>query len=142
MPLVFVELPRPVQPPNYATIKQTNDARIATQEAVEAARQAEAARQVQLAAEKAQAAQIVSTHVVSLGGSLLDNIARCESSGNPRATNGTHFGLFQFDLGTWASVGGSGNPMDASVSEQYMRAQILLNERGTQPWDASRNCWG
>lgn len=76
------------------------------------------------------------------GSALLDAIARCESTMNPRATNGTHFGLFQFDLSTWASVGGTGNPMDASPAEQYARAQTLLNVRGTQPWLASKSCWG
>lgn len=65
---------------------------------------------------------------------------RCESGGDPRASNGSHFGLFQFDLRTWRSVGGSGNPMDASVSEQTARAGMLYASRGSQPWDASASC--
>jgi LysM repeat protein len=73
--------------------------------------------------------------------SLLDAIAQCESSGNPNASNGTHFGLFQFDLATWRSVGGKGDPRDASSSEQYARATALLASRGTQPWLASQHCW-
>jgi resuscitation-promoting factor RpfA len=73
--------------------------------------------------------------------STLDAIAQCESSGNPQASNGTHFGLFQFDLRTWQSVGGSGDPRGASVAEQYTRAQALMNSRGTQPWAASQGCW-
>lgn len=68
-------------------------------------------------------------------------LIQCESSGNPQATNGSHFGLFQFDLQTWFSVGGSGNPMNASVAEQTMRADILHSRRGTQPWLASKSCW-
>lgn len=72
---------------------------------------------------------------------VLGPIAHCESGGNPRATNGTHFGLFQFDLRTWRSVGGTGNPMDATVAEQTKRATMLLAARGTQPWNASRSCW-
>jgi nucleoid-associated protein YgaU len=71
----------------------------------------------------------------------LDVIAQCESSGNPQASNGTHFGLFQFDLPTWRSVGGTGNPMNASAAEQYKRAEMLLAARGTQPWNASKSCW-
>jgi resuscitation-promoting factor RpfA len=71
----------------------------------------------------------------------LDAIAQCESSGNPGASNGSHFGLFQFDLRTWASVGGKGSPSSASVAEQYARAQALIASRGTQPWDASKACW-
>lgn len=74
-------------------------------------------------------------------GADLNAIAHCESGGNPRATNGSHFGLFQFDLSTWRSVGGTGNPMDASVATQYALAAKLMASRGTQPWNASRNCW-
>jgi hypothetical protein len=72
----------------------------------------------------------------------LDSIEKCESSGNLRASNGTHFGLYQFDLRTWRSVGGSGNPMDASRAEQRARAEALLAQRGTGPWTASQHCWG
>lgn len=62
-------------------------------------------------------------------------LAECESSNNPRATNPAgYFGLFQFNLGTWASVGGTGNPRDASPAEQLHRAQLLYASRGAQPW--------
>ena len=55
-------------------------------------------------------------------------LAQCESSGNPRAVNPAgYYGLYQFSLRTWASVGGSGNPIDASVEEQTNRAHILYN---------------
>lgn len=36
-----------------------------------------------------------------------------------------HYGLWQFDLGTWAEVGGVGNPINASVEEQTARAWAL-----------------
>lgn len=72
----------------------------------------------------------------------LNGIAACESGGNPQASNGTHFGLFQFDLQTWHSVGGTGDPRNASVAEQYSRAGTLMAQRGTQPWAASQGCWG
>lgn len=82
---------------------------------------------------------------ITLGGTAnadpLDAIAHCESGGNPRATNGSHFGLFQFDMSTWRSVGGRGNPMNASPAEQHARARALLAQRGTQPWNASKHCW-
>lgn len=71
----------------------------------------------------------------------LDAIAQCESGGNENASNGSHFGLFQFDLATWRSVGGTGDPRDASAAEQRTRAETLLARRGTQPWDASKSCW-
>jgi len=63
-------------------------------------------------------------------------LAQCESGGNPRAvsSNGQYFGLYQFSLSTWASVGGSGNPIDASSSEQTQRAQILYDRAGDSPW--------
>ena len=62
-------------------------------------------------------------------------VAQCESSGNPRAVNPAgYYGLFQFDLRTWRSVGGSGNPVNASASEQYLRAKRLYAQRGASPW--------
>jgi len=62
-------------------------------------------------------------------------VANCESSGNPRAVNGAgYYGLFQFDLQTWRSVGGSGNPAKASAAEQLMRAKKLYAQRGASPW--------
>ena len=62
-------------------------------------------------------------------------VAQCESGGNPRAVNGAgYYGLFQFDLQTWRSVGGSGNPANASASEQYSRAKALYAQRGAAPW--------
>jgi LysM repeat protein len=62
-------------------------------------------------------------------------VANCESSGNPHAVNsGGYYGLFQFDLQTWRSVGGSGNPTSASAGEQLMRAKKLYSQRGASPW--------
>ncbi|HEU4947707.1 MAG TPA: transglycosylase family protein [Kribbella sp.] len=62
-------------------------------------------------------------------------VAECESGGNPRAVNGAgYYGLFQFDKQTWRSVGGSGNPADASASEQLARAKALYAQRGAAPW--------
>jgi murein DD-endopeptidase MepM/ murein hydrolase activator NlpD len=62
-------------------------------------------------------------------------VANCEASGNPRAVNPAgYYGLFQFDLQTWRSVGGSGNPVNASAAEQLMRAKKLYAQRGKSPW--------
>lgn len=63
-------------------------------------------------------------------------VAMCESGLNPRALNpgGKYRGLFQFDLPTWRSVGGSGDPAAASVAEQLKRAKLLFAARGAQPW--------
>jgi hypothetical protein len=66
----------------------------------------------------------------------LDAIAQCESGGDPRAIGGggAYRGLFQFDRGTWASVGGTGDPAAASVEEQYRRAALLYARAGAAPW--------
>ncbi len=63
-------------------------------------------------------------------------LAQCESGGNPRSvsSNGEFRGLYQFTLGTWHNVGGSGDPIDASSNEQTYRAQILYREEGDSPW--------
>ncbi len=62
-------------------------------------------------------------------------IVMCESAGNARAVSPSgYYGLWQFDLGTWASVGGVGYPSDASVDEQMMRARMLYDARGWSPW--------
>ncbi len=64
-------------------------------------------------------------------------IVKCESEFNPRAVNQqnrAHFGLFQFKLATWQSVGGKGNPVDASPQEQFKRAKILQEKAGWGQW--------
>ena len=62
-------------------------------------------------------------------------LANCESGGNPRAVNPAgYYGLYQFDLGTWRSVGGSGLPTAASAVEQTFRAKLLYKQRGRSPW--------
>jgi hypothetical protein len=68
-------------------------------------------------------------------------IAQHESGGNPRAVNPAgYYGLFQFSLAAWASVGGKGNPIDASPAEQLMRAQMLQARAGWGQWSTARLC--
>jgi hypothetical protein len=66
----------------------------------------------------------------------LEAIAACESGGNPRAISGggLYRGKYQFDVGTWASVGGSGDPAAAPEAEQDMRAALLYARAGATPW--------
>jgi soluble lytic murein transglycosylase-like protein len=65
----------------------------------------------------------------------LNAIAACESGGDPTAVNPAgYYGKYQFDLGTWASVGGTGNPADASEAEQDYRAALLYSQAGSSPW--------
>lgn len=62
-------------------------------------------------------------------------LAHCESGGNPRAVNPAgYYGLYQFSVGTWHSVGGHGMPNHASRGEQTYRAQRLYAQRGRSPW--------
>jgi len=76
---------------------------------------------------------------------LFYNIMICESGGDPHAIEEPggaggplgHYGLFQFDIPTWESVGGHGNPMDAPPEEQWMRAIMLYQRRGFQPWECA-----
>lgn len=65
----------------------------------------------------------------------LEAIAACESGGDPTAVNAAgYYGKYQFDESTWASVGGSGNPAEASEAEQDYRAALLYSRAGSSPW--------
>ena len=71
----------------------------------------------------------------------LARIAQCESSGDPHAVGvgpaAGHYGKYQFDIPTWYSVGGTGNPADAPEAEQDRRAFLLYQQRGFQPWECA-----
>lgn len=73
---------------------------------------------------------------VGVSSSTLEAIAACESGGDPTAVSadGAYHGLYQFDYGTWASVGGSGDPAAASPEEQTYRAALLYAQSGSSPW--------
>ncbi len=88
----------------------------------------------------AKAAELAKQPSYDLAGgvsqSTLDAIAACESGGDPTVVDasGTYYGLYQFDLGTWASVGGTGSPAEASPEEQSYRASLLYARAGSSPW--------
>ena len=67
---------------------------------------------------------------------VLEAIAACESGGDPTAVDasGTYRGKYQFDLGTWQAVGGSGDPAAAPEAEQDARAAALYAQSGSAPW--------
>ena len=67
---------------------------------------------------------------------VLKRIAQCESGGNPRAISrdGRYRGKFQFDMSTWRSLGGTGDPAKASEAVQDRLALKLYRARGTAPW--------
>ena len=66
----------------------------------------------------------------------LDAIGACESGGDPTAVSadGAYRGKYQFDYGTWESVGGTGDPAAAPEAEQDYRAALLYAEAGSSPW--------
>jgi hypothetical protein len=72
---------------------------------------------------------------------IMKKIAICESGGNPRAvsSSGRYRGKWQFDMETWRSVGGKGDPIKASEYRQDTLAMKLYHREGTRPWpDCSR----
>jgi hypothetical protein len=66
----------------------------------------------------------------------LEQIALCESGGDPAAVSadGAYRGKYQFGYGTWASVGGSGDPAGATEAEQDYRAALLYAQGGSGHW--------
>lgn len=68
-------------------------------------------------------------------GDVFARIRAKESGGNYSANTGNgYYGAYQFDLGTWRGVGGTGLPSNASPAEQDMRAKMLYDRRGCSPW--------
>jgi Transglycosylase-like domain len=68
--------------------------------------------------------------------STLESIAACESGSDPTAvsSDGSYRGKYQFDYGTWESVGGQGDPAAAPEPEQDYRAALLYSQSGSSPW--------
>lgn len=103
-------------------------------------RQKAHARQVRRARREAREARAEEERLARLPGGVsigtLEAIAACESGGNPEAVSpdGTYRGKYQFDQGTWESVGGSGDPAAAPEAEQDYRAALLYSEAGSSPW--------
>jgi LysM repeat protein len=68
---------------------------------------------------------------------IWNQLAQCESGGNWSANTGNgYYGGLQFTQSSWQSVGGSGNPSQASASEQIARAKILQARSGWGAWPA------
>jgi hypothetical protein len=64
-----------------------------------------------------------------------DAIAQCESGGNWHINTGNgYYGGLQFSLSTWHANGGSGNPANASRSEQIRVAENVLGSQGIEAW--------
>jgi uncharacterized protein YabE (DUF348 family) len=80
----------------------------------------------------------VGTEALPTDASSLDwaALANCESGGNPEAVDpsGTYYGLYQFSVGTWDSLGGTGLPSQASSAEQTDLAELLYERSGSGQW--------
>jgi resuscitation-promoting factor RpfA len=64
-----------------------------------------------------------------------DELAQCESSGDWSTNTGNGFGGgLQFTDSTWRAFGGSGDPEDASRSEQIQVAERVKAEQGMNAW--------
>ena len=98
-----------------------------TLERIEAAHRAQARRERR---------RLYATLPAGVSMATLESIAACESGGDPTAvsSDGSYRGKYQFDYGTWESVGGSGDPAAASESEQDYRAALLYAQAGSSPW--------
>ena len=67
----------------------------------------------------------------------------CESGGRYGTNTGNgYYGAYQFDLGTWHSLGYGGNPAAAGPSTQDAAAHQLQADRGWQPWPACSRALG
>ncbi len=88
------------------------------------------------AAERRQRREAFAALPGGVSRSTLEAIASCESGGDPTivSSGGTYRGKYQFSFGTWASVGGSGDPAAASEAEQDYRAALLYAGSGSSPW--------
>ncbi|WP_175559102.1 resuscitation-promoting factor [Sanguibacter gelidistatuariae] len=71
-------------------------------------------------------------------GDVWGKLAQCESGGNASiiSSNGLYHGLYQFTVGTWQSLGGTGLPSQASAAEQTRLAQALQARSGWGQWPA------
>jgi len=64
-------------------------------------------------------------------------IRNCESGGNYADDTGNgYYGAYQFSLGTWEGVGGSGLPSSAPAAVQDALAYRLYQRDGWGPWPA------
>ena len=123
------------QPQTTETVQLRQDARHKLRTAVQRAKHKRAQE-----LRRKRAARRAAAPAPAAGGSTaspqLEAIAACESGGNPSAVGGggAYRGKYQFDYGTWASVGGTGDPAAAPEAEQDKRAAMLLARSGSNPW--------
>ena len=89
--------------------------------------------------------QPASTSTATYGGSsgsYQSCVIAAESGGNPSAVNPSSGagGLYQFLPSTWAALGHSGLPQNASVAEQNQAFQQEYAQSGTSAWSPYDGC--
>ena len=71
----------------------------------------------------------------SVGDDVWAKLARCESGGDPKTNTGNGFyGMYQFTLETWQSLGGTGYPHEADAATQTAMAKKLQAQAGWGQW--------
>jgi hypothetical protein len=75
-------------------------------------------------------------------GSFEQCVIQSESGGDPSAVNGSSGagGLYGFLPSTWASLGFSGLPQNASAATQQQAFQKAYAQSGSAPWSAYDGC--
>jgi resuscitation-promoting factor RpfC len=82
------------------------------------------------------AAPVANTTAGAAPGSYQACVISRESGGNPAAVNPSSGagGLYQFLPSTWAALGYSGLPQNASVAQQTQAFNTLYAQQGSAPW--------
>ena len=70
-----------------------------------------------------------------VGDDVWAQLAQCESGGRPETNTGNGFyGMYQFTLETWQSLGGTGYPHEADAATQTAMAKKLQAQSGWGQW--------
>ena len=70
-----------------------------------------------------------------VGDDVWAKLAQCESGGDPTTNTGNGFyGMYQFTLETWQSLGGTGYPYEADAATQTAMAKKLQAQAGWGQW--------
>ena len=70
-----------------------------------------------------------------VGDDVWAKLAQCESGGDPKTNTGNGFyGMYQFTLETWQSLGGTGYPHEADAATQTAMAKKLQAQAGWGQW--------
>ena len=76
-----------------------------------------------------------STNGGPVGDDVWAKLAQCESGGRPETNTGNGFyGMYQFTLETWQSLGGTGYPHEADAATQTAMAKKLQAQAGWGQW--------